>query len=150
MWPPKSDLLGGFSGYTGRYHGLHLDLRRVTISRLRVFRHGGSAKSIYSGALPPPIAVASFEPSRPLSRNRLVGMKLCCHTKPETPSTRGGADELLCLSTQQCCNLTRLLWPGENNRVHITSSVISVIPKEKKYTNGRTYLCTNTYVRVQS
>ena len=38
-----------------RYHGLHLDLQRVTINRLRLVCHGGGAnKSIYSAPPPSP------------------------------------------------------------------------------------------------
>ena len=43
-------------GYN-RYRGLHLDLQRVT--RFRLFRHGGSAKSMYSGA-PPPLTASKL------------------------------------------------------------------------------------------
>ena len=52
LWPPKSELSCLLLGC--RYHGLQLDLLRVTIiTSLRLVRHGGGAKSIYSGASPP-------------------------------------------------------------------------------------------------
>ena len=62
--------------------------RVYTTNRLRSFRDGGGAKSIWR---PPPLG--SLKYSRPSSRNRLLGTKLSCPTKPETTSTRGGADK---------------------------------------------------------
>ena len=100
-----------------RYHGLHLDLQRV--ARLRLFRYGGSTKSIYSGA---PTPVASLEAPRPSSRNGLLGAKLFCRTyvscDPPRRRVRREANEMPSLSPRYCCSKT----PVENNNVHITTS----------------------------
>ena len=68
-----------------------MDLQRVTVNRLRFFCDGGGDKKSPYSAAPPP--VDSLESPSPSSRNCQLGMKSSCRIKPETNSTRGGADK---------------------------------------------------------
>ena len=91
-----------------RYHGLYSDLQRVTIDRIQMFRHGGGDRIIYSAPTPRwqllIIETVLAEPP--------IGMKLSCCTKPETTSTRVGADKDHGAAVQTAVTI-------ENNKVRI-------------------------------
>ena len=124
-----------------------MDLQRVTtINRLRLFRAAGAPRVF---TLAPPSPVDSFKASRPSSRNRLLGTKLSCRTKPETTSTRGDEDEMPCDHVTMV--LYELLW--QKNPTEYTSQQLTkghrTPQRRKSETSAHNYARINTYFYVR-
>ena len=133
MWPLKSEVSDvGTAGSTSTCTD------RVT--RLCSYRHGGSAKSIYSGAHP-----RSLPASKRLDHPR--GIDLAVRIKPETTSTLGGADDLPCESTVQR-NITPVTHRKQQSTHHYTTEAHRTPQKENvksAYVRVCKYVCLYAY-----
>ena len=104
---------------------------------LRLFRHGGGAKSIYSVWRRHPFC-DSFKSSRSSSRNRLLGTKLSCRTKPDSVEWGWCSEKPWCCI--DCCDHRKQQSTYTSQHLFNNNSGTSHTPQRRK-SEATAYAC---------